>query len=197
MSRREVRFAGFGGQGVVLSGVVLGSAASVFGGKHASQTQSYGPEARGGACQSEVVISDERVDYPMAEDLQTLVAMSQEALDRYVGDLKAGGTLIIDADLVRRLPTDGAYQLHQIPATTVADKELGRRIVANMVMLGAVVAITEAVTMAELEQAVATMVPPGTEELNLNAIRRGFQLAQASPGNPARVEPRAEPVPAR
>lgn len=179
MSRREVRFAGFGGQGVVLSGVVLGSAASVFGGKHSSQTQSYGPEARGGACQAEVVISDDPVDYPMAEDLQTLVAMSQEALDRYLGDLKAGGTLIVDEDLVRRLPENGLYDLHRIPATSIADKELGRRIVANMVMLGAVVTITGAVTAEELEQAVAMMVPPGTEELNLNAVRRGYQLAQA------------------
>lgn len=179
MSRREVRFAGFGGQGVVLSGVVLGCAASVFGGKYSSQTQSYGPEARGGACQAEVVISDEPVDYPMAEELETLVAMSQEALDRYVVDLKTGGTLIVDEDLVRRLPGDGMYDLHRIPATAIADKELGRRIVANMVMLGAVVAITGAVSAEELEQAVTMMVPPGTEELNLKAIRCGYQLAQA------------------
>lgn len=177
MSRQEIRIAGFGGQGIVLAGVVLGSAASVFGGKHSSQTQSYGPEARGGACQSEVVISNAPVDYPMAIELETLVAMSQEAMDRYVGDLKPGGTLIVDQDLVQSLPEEGDYQIHRIPATAVADRELGRRIVANMVMLGAAVAITKAVSPEELEQAVRMMVPPGTEELNLKAIRQGYQLA--------------------
>jgi 2-oxoglutarate ferredoxin oxidoreductase subunit gamma len=178
--RQELRIAGFGGQGVVLCGVVLGTAASVFGGKHASQTQSYGPEARGGACQAEVVIADGPVDYPMALELSTLVAMSQEALDRYAKDLKPGGTLIVDADLVQRLPEGGGFEVHRIPATVVADRELGRRIVANMVMLGAVVGITGAVTLGDLEQAVTMMAPKGTADLNLRAVRRGLELSERS-----------------
>ncbi|MFO8059065.1 MAG: 2-oxoacid:ferredoxin oxidoreductase subunit gamma [Bacillota bacterium] len=178
MERKELRFAGFGGQGIVLSGVVIGAAAAVFGDRFASQTQSYGPEARGGACKSEVVISDEPVDYPMAMDLQVLVTMSQEALDKYVGDLRDGGTLIVDEDLVRRLPDEnGSFTLHKIPATTVAEKELGRRIVANMVMLGALVGITGIVSREELEEAVKVSVPAGTEELNLSAVKRGYELA--------------------
>lgn len=178
MNRHEIRFAGFGGQGIVLTGVVLGTAAAMFGGKHASQTQSYGPEARGGACQSEVVISDEPVDYPVALSLETLVAMSQEALDKYIGDLVPGGLLVVDKDLVTRVPEDGKYELKRVPATSVAEKELGRRIVANMVMLGAVVQLSGIIKPEELEDAVKRMVPPGTEDLNIRAVRRGYELAQ-------------------
>ena len=176
MTRKEIRMAGFGGQGIVLSGVVIGAAASVIGGRFASQTQSYGPEARGGACKADVVLSDEPVDYPMAQDLEVLVTMSQEALDKYIGDLREGGTLIVDEDLVRQLPEDTSFSLHRIPATMVAEKELGRRIVANMVMLGALVGITGIVSGRELEEAVKMMVPEGTEELNISAVRRGFEL---------------------
>ncbi len=179
MERKEIRIAGFGGQGIVLSGVVIGTAAAVFGDRFASQTQSYGPEARGGACKSEVVISGEPVDYPMAMDLEVLVTMSQEALDKYVGDLREGGILIVDEDLVRRVPDDMSFSLHSIAATTVAEKELGRRIVANMVMLGALVGISGIVSREELEEAVKMMVPEGTEELNIKAVRRGYELASA------------------
>ena len=179
MGRREVRIAGFGGQGMILSGVVIGTAATVFGGRYASQTQSYGPEARGGACKSDVIFSDEPIDYPMAENMEVLVAMSQEALDKYIVDLEEGGTLIVDDDLVGQLPDDHPFVLHRIPATTVAENELGRRIVANMVMLGALVGITEVIFLEELEEAVKMMVPEGTEELNISAVRRGYELASA------------------
>jgi len=174
--RRELRIAGFGGQGVVLSGVVLGDAASEFGGLFASQTQSYGPEARGGACKAEVVISDEPIDYPNALDLEILVALNQESLDKYLGEVKAGGTLIVDADLVRNVPDDGEYVVHRIPATKKAEDVLGRRIVANMVMLGAVTALTGIVELGDLEGAIRQMVPAGTEELNVKAARLGYEL---------------------
>ncbi len=176
MKRSELRLAGFGGQGIVLAGMVLGSAASMFGNRYACQTQSYGPEARGGACKAEIVISDQPVDYPMSLDLEILVAMSQEALDRYVGDLKPGGILIVDADLVRRLPEDDLYVVHRVAATSTAERDLGRRIVANMVMLGAVVAITSVVSNDDLESAVASLVPEGTQDLNIRAVRRGQEL---------------------
>lgn len=179
MSRSELRLAGFGGQGIVLSGMVLGSAASMFGGKHACQTQSYGPEARGGACKAEIIISDQPVDYPMSLDLEVLVAMSQEALDRYIGDLRLGGVLIVDADLIRRLPPEDRYQIHRVPATSTAEECLGRRIVANMVMLGALVAITGVVSRSDLESAVKSLVPKGTENLNIKAIRTGQELVSA------------------
>lgn len=178
--RRELRIAGFGGQGIVLSGVVLGDAASEFGGLYASQTQSYGPEARGGACKAEVIISDEPIDYPNALELEVLVALNQESLDSYLGELKAGGTLIVDSELVREVPEGSDYLVHWIPANKTAEEQLGRRIVTNMVMLGAVVAITGVVELEALEGAVNKMVPAGTEELNVRAVRLGYELGSTS-----------------
>jgi len=180
-SRTEVLIAGFGGQGIILSGVILGRAVALYEGKNAIQIQSYGPEARGGACRSEVVISDEEIDYPMVTSPDVFVAMSQEAFERYVGRLKAGGALITDSSLVRLDEGKVQSKAYPIPATLAAD-ELGRRVVANVVMLGAFGGITGLVSRRSLERSVRDSAPRGTEELNLRALERGFEIAEGLRG---------------
>jgi 2-oxoglutarate ferredoxin oxidoreductase subunit gamma len=177
--RTEVRIAGFGGQGVVLAGVLLGRSA-LEDGMCAVQNQSYGAEARGGAARSEVIVADGPVVYPevIAPDIMT--AMSQAALDRYVSDLSPRGTLIVDGGLVSRLPADAPYRILQADFTQIATAELGRAIVANMVMLGYLVAVTGVVSAQALHRGVPGGVPVGTEDLNIRALERGAQLAAAS-----------------
>lgn len=178
MPRTEIKVTGFGGQGVVLAGIIIARAASLHDGKNATQTQSYGPEARGGAARSEVVISKEPIEYPKVEQADILVAMSQEALDRHLGSLKKGGVLLIDEDLVRKIPRDREVALYRVPATRMASEGLGRRIVANMVMLGATVAVTSIVSEEALKAAVRESVPAGTEELNIAALEEGLALVR-------------------
>ncbi|MDP6778177.1 MAG: 2-oxoacid:acceptor oxidoreductase family protein [Candidatus Latescibacteria bacterium] len=181
MERTEVRIGGFGGQGVVLSGVLLGQAA-LNDGKYAVQQQSYGAEARGGAARSEVIVSDEPVLYPEVISPGVMAVLSQAALDRYVGDLLPDGILVVDADLVSEIPEDLRAEVHGGRFSEVAGKELGRPIVANMVMLGFLGEISGVVSREGLEASVASGVPKGTEALNLKALKRGMELVA---GNPA------------
>jgi len=178
MPRTEIKVTGFGGQGVVLTGIIVARAACLHDAKNATQTQSYGPEARGGAARSEVVISDEPIDYPKVEQADILVAMSQEALDRHLGTLREGGVLLVDEDLVRDIPEGKEIVLYRVPATRVASEELGRRIVANMVMLGATAGATSIVSEESLKAAVRESVPRGTEELNIAALEKGLALVR-------------------
>jgi len=174
----EVRIAGFGGQGVVLAGVLLGTAAVAYENRRAVQTQSYGAEARGGAARSEVILSDERVVYPRVRHPDILVAMSAPALEKFIGDLKPGGTLVVDEDLVA-VPSSGPYRLHKAPFSSAAIKETGRSVVANVVMLGFLTGVTGIVSREAMEQAIQDTVPRGTEELNLKAFHLGLEMAQS------------------
>jgi 2-oxoglutarate ferredoxin oxidoreductase subunit gamma len=177
MGQTEIRIAGFGGQGVVLAGVLLGTASVTYDGKKAVQTQSYGAEARGGAARSEVILSDEKVVYPMVRRPDILVALSTPALEKFIGDLKPGGTLVVDEDLVK---VDGDdYRVYSAPFSNTAVKELGRSVVANVVMLGFLTGITDIVSREAMEQAIRDNAPRGTEELNLRAFRMGLQMAQS------------------
>ena len=176
-NRIEVRIAGFGGQGVVLSGVLLGTAAALYDKKNVTQTQSYGAEARGGAARSEVIISDAPIIYPKVLEPDILVAMSQTALDKYIDDLKANGTLIIDAELVKDLPERSDILVYKGEFSKTAEEELGRRIVANMIMLGFLTTLTKITSKEALTETVQTGVPKGTEELNLNALEIGRKMA--------------------
>jgi 2-oxoglutarate ferredoxin oxidoreductase subunit gamma len=173
--RYEVRFSGSGGQGIILATVVLAEAAGVYGKKYVAQTQSYGPEARGGASQSDIVISPQAIDYPKAMKLDLLVAMDQTSCDAYFPDLKQNGLLLVDSTLVHQIPTDRAGA---IAMTQIARKEVGRELVANMVALGAVGQITKIVSPHSLEAALKAKVPKGTEEMNLRALRAGIQAAK-------------------
>lgn len=167
--RTEIRLAGFGGQGVVLAGQLLGEAA-IRDGRQAVQTQSYGPESRGGAARSEVLISDEKIDYPKVMEADILVALSQEAFDKFRHSLRKGGTIIIDRDLVNAK----GDKVHSAPFTRMAD-DLGKKVVANSVMLGYLVASTAVVSPESMKMTIREKVPKHTIELNLEAFNRGLE----------------------
>jgi 2-oxoglutarate ferredoxin oxidoreductase subunit gamma len=178
MSRAEIKIGGFGGQGVILTGLVLGKAAALFGGKNATMIQSFGPEARGSACSSQVVVADEEILYPYVRQPQVLVVMSQEAYTKFIGELAPDGVLLYEEDLVRLDEQVGQRASHGVPATRIAE-DLGNRIVVNMVMLGFFTAVTGLLSEEAVRDAVRSSVPRGTEELNLLAFSRGVDYGQA------------------
>jgi 2-oxoglutarate ferredoxin oxidoreductase subunit gamma len=173
--RFEIRLAGSGGQGLILAGIILAEAAGVFDGKFVCQTQSYGPEARGGASKAEVVISDAAIDYPKAIQPDVLLALNQKSLEAFSSDLKLGGLLLVDADLVKEAP---AIRVLALPFTRIA-RELGRAMAANIVALGALAQLTGAVSLESLTAAVLARVPKGTEDLNRRALAAGVAAAKA------------------
>jgi len=173
--RNEVRFSGFGGQGIILSAVILGRAAVMYDNKHAVQTQVYGPEARGGASMSAVIIDDAPILYPKVATPGIYVIMSQEGFEKYGGDAVDPAVMLVDATLVHSRPKCTCFE---IPATREAKQTLGRDIVANIVMLGALVASTHVVSESALERAILDSVPKGTEALNIRAMKKGIELAK-------------------
>ena len=175
IDRTEIRLAGEGGQGMILAGIILAEAAAIYDGKNAVQTQSYGPEARGGASKAEVIIANEEVDYPEVIDADVLVALSQEACDKFASNLKKNGILIVDSDKVMRVPTTSAIK---VPITSLAVEVSGRPITSNVVALGLLVGLTGVVSKKSLEKAVTGRAPKGTEEINLAAVRKGFEEAE-------------------
>lgn len=181
--RTEIRIAGFGGQGIILAGIVIGKAAALHDNIYAVQTQSYGPEARGGASRTEVVISDQEIDYPKVQSPDIMVAMSHQALMAYLDDLKDGGTLIVDPDMIIEeevLPFVKEHNInyYKAPVTHTAEKEIGLSIVANIVMIGAITEITKVISVDAAEKAILDSVPPGTEAKNLSAFEAGLSLAK-------------------
>ena len=172
--RYEIRFSGAGGQGLITAGIILAEAATIIEGKHAVQSQSYGPEARGGASKSEVIISDSPIDYPKATVVDACLAMTQEAADKYANGIKDGGVLLLDDDFVPNTPK-GNYRVVRIPITRTAKEELGREIVANVVALGAMISLTGVVSREAGEQAVLSKVPEAFKELNQKAYSLGFE----------------------
>lgn len=175
MSRYEIRLSGSGGQGLIVAGVILAEAAGIYDGKFACQTQSYGPEARGGASKAEVVISDCEIDYPKAIKPDLLLAMNQKSCDTYFFDLKPDGLLVVDATFVKQLPTTRAIA---IPFTQIAREKLKKELVANIVALGSLVTLSGVVSLHSLEAAVLARVPSGTEDLNKKALEVGIEAAK-------------------
>jgi len=176
-SLTEVRIAGFGGQGVILSGMILGRAVSIFENKHATMMQSFGPEARGGACSAQLILSDEQILYPYVKSADVLVAMSQPALRLYLPSLRPGGKLVYEQDLVSLEDGDEIPEgvtTYGVPATKIAE-ELRRRIVLNIVMVGFFSAVAPVVTMECARKAVLHSVPRGTEALNGRAFDMGYE----------------------
>jgi 2-oxoglutarate ferredoxin oxidoreductase subunit gamma len=173
-TRFEIRLSGAGGQGAMLAGKLL-AAAAVYDGKNAVQTQSYGPEARGGKSKTDVVISDGEIDYPKATRVDVLLAMSQASLDEYLPSLKEGGVLVVDSYLVDRVDHEGAVA---IPFTLLAIEECGRKLFANVIALGAVAELTGVVEWESLRAAVLERVPKGTEEINEKALMLGRSAAR-------------------
>jgi len=172
--RMEIRIAGLGGQGVVLAGQILGRAAA-YDGKQVVQTQSYGAEARGSAAKSEVIISDEKIGFPIVRKCDVLVAMSQTAMEKHRRDLKEDGTLILEEDIVN-VPLDIKAKVIKVPATKTAEVKLNSKIYANVVMLGALTKITGLVSQGSVEKAIFESVSKEAQEKNINAFRIGFQL---------------------
>jgi 2-oxoglutarate ferredoxin oxidoreductase subunit gamma len=174
--RYEVRLSGEGGQGLVLAGKILAEAAAIYDDLNATQSQSYGPEARGGASRSEVIISDEDIDYPKAVQIDLLLALTQESSDRYARDLKKDGSVIIDEEAVSR-PPQGEFHVYRVPIIRMAREQVGRALVANIVALGLIAGISKIVSEQALRQAIEARVPKGTEELNLKAFHIGMEAA--------------------
>jgi 2-oxoglutarate ferredoxin oxidoreductase subunit gamma len=178
--RFEVRLAGTGGQGMILAGIILAEAASIGAGKNVAQTQSYGPEARGGASKAEVVISEGAIDYPKVIQADLLLAMSQEACDKYGHEVNPAGWLIVDADQVKRTPPHP--RTVRVPITGLAEEKLGRKITANIVGLGIIVGLTDIVPRQAILQAVERRAPPGTKEINLQALEIGLNISDRMKG---------------
>ena len=172
--RCEIRLAGEGGQGMILAGIILAEAAAIYDGKNVVQTQDYGPEARGGASKAEVVIGEGEIDYPKVISADVLVAMSQEACDKYYSSVKKGGLLIVDEEKVGRVPTTHAIK---VPITRLAVEATGKIITANVVALGLLVGLTAVVSCEAIEKAVTARAPKGTEDMNRAALTAGFAAA--------------------
>lgn len=179
MSKTEVRFCGFGGQGIILAGFISGKAATLFDKRNATLTQSYGPESRGGACSAELIISDEVIAYPHLICPDVLVCMSQPAFERYRENLAPGGLLIVDSSLVDPGAPPAGVRLRSVPATRLAE-EMGRKVVANIVMLGFFTAVSDLISEDGMRQAILDSVPPGTEDLNRRAFEEGLRHGQES-----------------
>lgn len=173
--RVEIRLAGMGGQGLILAGLMLARAAAVYEGKNAVQSQSYGAQQRGGPSQSEVIISSEEIDYPKIVAADVLLALTQEACDKYFMKLKKGGTLIVDSGLVDRIPTSRAYRL---PLTELSREATGRPIAVSIVALGVLVALTEVVSERALRAVIAAESPRGAHDVNQKAFDAGLEAGR-------------------
>lgn len=185
----EIRFSGFGGQGIIRCGLITGKALSLYDNKHATMTQSFGPEARGSACSSQLVVSKDRVLYPYITTPEILVSMSQEAYDKYEPDLRDDGILVIDTDLVKPRPVRGKIKMFAIPSTRFAE-ELGNRIIANLVMLGFFTAVTKIVSPEAMKKALPGLVPGRFLDLNIRAFDRGhdFGVEEMAKIKPAKAK---------
>ena len=175
LERTEIRLAGEGGQGMILAGIILAEAAAIYDRKNAVQSQSYGPEARGGASKAEVIIADGDIDFPEVMKADILIILSQEAYDKYGGTVEEGGLTIIDTSNVLEIETTDAVLL---PITEIAKETTGRPITANTVALGVLVQLTNVVSKEAISQAVAARAPKGTQEINQAALEAGFKAAE-------------------
>ncbi len=178
MKKTEIRICGLGGQGVVVAGQILGRAAA-YHGRNVVQTQSYGAEARGSAARSEIIVSDSKIGYPMVRECDILVAMNQEAVDKNIKDLKEDGMLVVDSSNVKSISETKA-KVFRVPATETAEKEVGARLYANIVMLGALSRITRIADEEAMATAIKDAFPPKLADKNLEAYAKGKQLISSS-----------------
>ena len=178
--RKEILFSGFGGQGVILASVILGRAAAVYEGLYAVQTQAYGPESRGGASKAEVVISDEPIDYPKTLNPDCAVFFSQEAYNKYLHTVRKGARIIVEEELVphRDAEFERGLEVVSLPLTEIAEETTGLSLTMNILTLGILTAWTSVVSREAIEKAVLDAVPKGTEEINLKALHKGFELGE-------------------
>jgi 2-oxoglutarate ferredoxin oxidoreductase subunit gamma len=170
---KEIRFSGYGGQGIIRCGLITGKAVSLFDNKFGTMTQSFGPEARGSACSSQLVVSEDRVLYPYITRPEILVSMSQDAYEKYEPELRHDGIMIYDTDLVKLKPPRGQVKVYGVPSTRFAE-EMGNRIFANLVMLGFFTALTKVVTPDAMKKALPGLVPKRFLEHNIRAFEKGY-----------------------
>jgi 2-oxoglutarate ferredoxin oxidoreductase subunit gamma len=173
----EIRFSGYGGQGIIKSGYIVGKATSVFDNKFATMTQSFGPEARGSACSAQLLVSEDKILYPYLVKPNILIAMSRDAYEKFEPELDESGILVIDEDLVDAKPPRGKIKLFKVPSTRIAE-ELGNRIVANIVMLGFFTAVTNIVSYDAMKKALPGSVPDRALPLNSRALEKGYQYGK-------------------
>ncbi len=187
MTRTEVKIGGFGGQGVILSGYILGRAATIYDNRHATMIQAFGPEARGSACSVQLIVSDEPIAYPYITRPTVLVVMSQEAYSKFSPELAPGGLLITEKELVNAIGLRKDIRHISIPATRFAE-ELGKKLVLNIVMMGFLTAVSGIAGVDAMRSAVKASVPKGTEVLNLKAFERGYEYGRSvtAPSRPTR-----------
>jgi 2-oxoglutarate ferredoxin oxidoreductase subunit gamma len=179
MKNIQIKIGGFGGQGVVLAGYIMGKAASIHDKKNATLTQSYGPESRGSSCSSQLIIGKDEIDYPKVSHPDILLIMSQEAYDKFTPELSKGGTLLYDEDLAKPTNNFGkTTQVYSIPATRYAE-EIGKKVVANIIMLGFFTAISGLISPEAMKKSIRSSTPSGFEELNIKAFDRGYESGLA------------------
>ncbi len=175
-ARYEIRLSGSGGQGIILASVILAESLALYEGRQVAQSQSYGPEARGGRCKAEVVVSDHPIDYPKVIKVDLLLAMTQEACDAYSHDFKPDGLLLVDSTFVEQVPTSRSIA---IPFTRIARDEIGKAVTANMVALGAIAVFCPLLGVKSLEKAVLSRAPAGTKTMNRQAFQAGVKIARS------------------
>jgi 2-oxoglutarate ferredoxin oxidoreductase subunit gamma len=174
MKNIQIKIGGFGGQGIVLAGYILGKAATLYDKKNATLTQSYGPESRGSSCSAQLIIGKDEIDYPKVSQPDVLMIMSQEAYDKFTPELAKGGTLLYDEDLAKPTNNFGkTTRVYSIPATRYAE-ELGKKVVANIIMLGFFTAISGMIAPDAMKKSIRSSTPGGFEELNIKAFERGY-----------------------
>ncbi|MHC4600216.1 MAG: 2-oxoacid:acceptor oxidoreductase family protein [Planctomycetota bacterium] len=175
MAREEIRVSGFGGQGVILTAHIIGKAATLYAGRHATMTQAFGPEARGSACSAQVLLDDKAILYPYLRDTGILITLSQEAYNKFIPELAKDGLLLYEKDLVRigELPPD--VRAYSIPATRLAEEKVGRTLFTNIVMIGFLAAVGGFLDPGALKRAVESSVPRGTEKMNQSAFETGYE----------------------
>jgi 2-oxoglutarate ferredoxin oxidoreductase subunit gamma len=184
--RMEAQLAGSGGQGIILAGLVLAEAAGIYDGREVAMVQSYGPEARGGECRAEIIISDGMIDYPLCTEVDLLLALTQASAHALSGTVKPDGLALVDADLVTDLPR---AHVIGIPFTALARKNFRKPMFANVIALGAISEISGLVSRSALEKALLKRVPAGTEELNKRALALGRRLARKEMANDCGGDP--------
>jgi len=175
-AKKEILITGFGGQGIVLAGTIVGKSAALGDRRESTLIQSYGPESRGGACSAQVIIDDRKIHYPYVRAADVLVCMSQSGYEKFLPMLRPEGMLIVDQDLVK--PGDCPFDHYAVPATRI-DEAMGRTMIANIVMTGFFGSVTGIISRKALENVTTKSVPRGTEELNLNALRKGWDFGAA------------------
>ncbi len=175
--RKEVCLSGSGGQGLILAGIILAEAAGIYDGFEVVQTQSYGPEARGGASRSEIIISKEKIDYPKVLKSEILLALTQKACDKYIQNLAKDGILLADSTYVLKMPSFSG-KIYQYPITEDAIKILGNQLVANIISLGIIVQLTNIVSKDAIKKALIARIPTRVKDLNMKALEHGFKIGE-------------------